>query len=287
MDYLEQEIAKIDSQIAEAQELVPQLGRVAEEEIVTLKELRAKLTKGDELEVEDDFRSAILEVRPGVGGEEAKIWADDLMRMYARFAGFEGWKTEVLDDGVMKIKGNGVWEKLKYETGVHRVQRVPETEAQGRIHTSTASVVVLPEVPETQVEVKEDDLLWEFTRGGGHGGQNVNKVATAVRLTHKPTGIVVQSRQERFQEQNRKIALALLRAQLWEIDQEKKASQVKDQRSKIGRSMRAEKVRTYNYPQNRVTDHRIGKSWHQLDKIINGDLAAVVESMHGVGDQLD
>jgi len=159
------------------------------------------------------------------------------------------------------------------------VQRVPETEAQGRIHTSTASVVVLPEVPESQIEIGEDDLLWEFSRGGGHGGQNVNKVATAVRLTHKPTGIVVSCRQERFQEQNRKIALELLRAELWEIEQEKKSKLISDQRSAIGRSMRAEKIRTYNYPQNRVTDHRIGKSWHKLDRIIDGDLEDVVVSL--------
>ena len=225
------------------------------------------------------FNSVILEVRPGVGGEEAKIWAEDLQRMYNRFAEFNSFSVSQLDSGVIKIKGKGVWEKLKYETGVHRVQRVPETEAQGRIHTSTASVVVLPEVPESQIEIGEDDLLWEFSRGGGHGGQNVNKVATAVRLTHKPTGIVVSCRQERFQEQNRKIALELLRAELWEIEQEKKSKLISDQRSAIGRSMRAEKIRTYNYPQNRVTDHRIGKSWHKLDRIIDGDLEDVVVSL--------
>ena len=159
------------------------------------------------------------------------------------------------------------------------MQRVPETEAQGRIHTSTASVVVLPEVPESQIEIKEDDLLWEFSRGGGHGGQNVNKVATAVRLTHKPTGIVVSCRQERFQEQNRKIALEMLRSQLWEVEQEKKEKLISDRRSVIGRSMRAEKIRTYNYPQNRITDHRIAKSWHKLDRIIDGDLEDVVSGL--------
>jgi peptide chain release factor 1 len=199
--------------------------------------------------------------------------------MYSRYAVIKGWKTEILDEGVMKISGKGAFEALRWETGVHRVQRVPVTEAQGRIHTSTASIVVLPEVPDNLIEIREDDLLWEFTRGGGHGGQNVNKVATAVRLTHVPTGVIVQSRQERSQEQNRKIAMALLRSQLWEIEEEKKMANLKDQRAKIGRSMRSEKIRTYNYPQNRVTDHRIGKSWHQLDRIMEGALDDVTAAV--------
>lgn len=225
-----------------------------------------------------DFNAVIVEIRQGVGGDEAKIWAEDLARMYRRYAERESWRVEELDEGVIKIKGPNVYAKLRGETGVHRVQRIPETEKAGRIHTSTASVVVLPEVPESQIEIREDDLIWEFTRGGGHGGQNVNKVATAVRLTHKPTGTIVQSRQERSQEQNRKIAMSLLRARLWEIEAEKKSSVLSAQRSVIGRSMRAEKIRTYNYPQNRVTDHRIGKSWHQLDRIIEGDLADILEA---------
>lgn len=219
-----------------------------------------------------DFRSVIMEIRQGVGGDEAKIWASDLIRMYTRYAESRKWKVEVLDDGVIKIKGEDVFDQLKYETGVHRVQRVPTTEKAGRIHTSTASVVVLPEVPETAVDIKDGDLEWQFTTGGGHGGQNVNKVATAVRLTHKPTGIVTTARQERSQEQNRKIALSLLRSQLWEINEEKNKAQVTGYRDQIGRSMRSEKIRTYNYPQNRVTDHRINKSWHKLDMIINGAL---------------
>lgn len=277
-DYLQNEIGKIDARIAEAELLVPELGEAALSEIAQLKEYRAKLTGSGELEKED-FRSVILEMRPGVGGEEAKIWADDLLRMYSRYAELNSWTVVQLDSGVIKIKGKGVWDKLKYETGVHRVQRVPETEAQGRIHTSTASVVVLPEVAENLIEIKEDDLLWEFSRGGGHGGQNVNKVATAVRLTHKPSGIVVSCRQERFQEQNRKIALELLRSQLWEIEEEKKRLVTRNQRLAIGRSMRAEKIRTYNYPQNRVTDHRIGKSWHKLDRIIDGELGDVIGTL--------
>ncbi|OGC91807.1 hypothetical protein A3D85_01465 [Candidatus Amesbacteria bacterium RIFCSPHIGHO2_02_FULL_47_9] len=280
MDYLRQELDKVEEKIREAEGLVLELGEVAQKEIDELKKRRDELKKIIEGDPQvKSFNSVILEVRPGVGGEEAKIWAEDLARMYTRFAQLHSFTVEQLDDGVIKITGKSIWGKLQYETGVHRVQRVPETEAQGRIHTSTASVVILPEVPESQIEIKEDDLVWEFTRGGGHGGQNVNKVATAVRLTHKPTGVIVQSRQERFQEQNRKIALELLRAQLWEIEEEKKRQVTKNQRLAIGRSMRAEKIRTYNYPQNRVTDHRIGKSWHKLDKILDGDLGEILEEL--------
>lgn len=226
-----------------------------------------------------DFKTVIMEVRQGVGGDEAKIWAEDLLRMYTRFAESRKWKVEVLDEGVIKIKGEGAYEALRYETGVHRVQRVPTTEKAGRIHTSTASVVVLPEVPETVIDIKDNDLEWQFTTGGGHGGQNVNKVATAVRLTHKPTGIVTTARQERSQEQNRKIALSLLRSQLWEINEEKKSSMLIAQRSAIGRSMRSEKIRTYNYPQNRVTDHRINQSWHQLDAILDGQMQELLRQL--------
>lgn len=283
MDYLQQELAKIEEEISKTEGLVADLGEVAVEELTELKARRDELKKiigGNEVAPED-FRSVILEIRPGVGGDEAKIWAEDLQRMYTRFAEFSSWSVVQLDSGVIKIRGRGVWEKLNGETGVHRVQRVPETEAQGRIHTSTSSVVVLPEVPEKMVEIKDDDLLWEFSRGGGHGGQNVNKVATAVRLTHRPTGIVVNCRQERFQEQNRKIALELLRSQLWEMEEEEKRLKVQGARSMIGRSMRAEKIRTYNYPQNRVTDHRINKSWHKLDRIIDGELGEVISSLSG------
>jgi peptide chain release factor 1 len=165
---------------------------------------------------------------------------------------------------------------LKYESGVHRVQRVPSTEAQGRIHTSTASVAVLPEIPARAIEIRDDDLEWQFIRAGGAGGQNVNKVNTAVRLTHKPTGTQVSARQERTQSQNREIALEILRSMLWEIEEEKRLQTIGQARSAIGRAQRAEKIRTYNYPQNRVTDHRITTSWYSLETILEGDLFKVI-----------
>jgi len=279
-NYLQEEINKISAKIAETEKLLgSELDEEAKIEILDLKLQIAKLTKHRVVETQENFNNIIMEVRPGVGGDEAKIWMDDLIRMYSRFAENRGWKVEVIDSGVVKIKGKNIFGKLKWETGVHRVQRVPETEASGRIHTSTASVVILPEVPENRLDIKEDDLGWEFTRAGGHGGQNVNKVASAVRLTHKPTGIVISCRQERSQEQNRKVALEMLRGELWEREEEKKKNLVTDQRSVIGRSMRSEKIRTFNYPQNRVTDHRIGKSWYQLDSIMEGKLDEVIEAL--------
>lgn len=287
---MQEELARIEAKISETQELLkdPAFGRMAIEELVELKRQKQALEEAmrvvekEAAVPEENFNSIILEARQGVGGDEAKIWAEDLVRMYTRFANLKNWKVELLDEGVIQIKGKGIYQDLKWETGVHRVQRVPETEAAGRIHTSTASIVILPEVPESTVEIKEDDLLWEFQRGGGHGGQNVNKVATAVRLTHKPTGLVATCRQERTQEQNRKIALSLLRAQLWEKDQEAKAALIADQRLAIGTGSRSEKIRTYNYPQNRVTDHRINKSWHNLDKIMEGNLQDVIDAFKAV-----
>jgi len=221
---------------------------------------------------------AILEIRGATGGDEAKIWANDLSRMYLRFAQIKGWKTEILDENVIKINGQGAYDLLKNETGVHRVQRTPQTERYGRIHTSTATVTVLPEIEEREIYINPTDLEWEFFRSGGKGGQNVNKVSTAVRLHHKPTGIVTSAQTERYQEQNRRIALTLLRSRLWEAKEEKKLQTLGMARSAVGRGMRAEKIRTYNFPQNRVTDHRINKSWHNLEDIIEGRLEKVVSA---------
>jgi peptide chain release factor 1 len=222
---------------------------------------------------------AILEFRAGPGGEEAKIWSMDLMRMYTRYGNLSGWKVEELSDNTIRIKGPDVFTKLQYEAGTHRVQRVPTTERNGRIHTSTATVAVLPDVTEAEINIRTEDLEWDFFRSGGHGGQNVNKVSSAVRLRHKPSGLVVAAQTERDQFQNRAVALSMLRAKLWEIEEMKKASALSEQRSVIGRGMRAEKIRTYNYPQNRVTDHRINKSWHNLTDIVEGKMQKVTEAM--------
>lgn len=222
-------------------------------------------------------QTAYIEIRGATGGDEAKLWGQDLLRMYSRFATKKNWKLTVIDELSLKIVGPAVFDELKNESGVHRVQRVPSTEKRGRIHTSTATVAVLPEIKETEVNINPQDLEWQFTTAGGHGGQNVNKVSTAVRLRHIPSGIVVQAREERFQEQNRIIALALLRSKLWEKEEEEKLKTVAGYRSAIGKGMRSEKIRTYNFPQDRITDHRLGKSWGNLEVIVDGNLDKVIE----------
>ena len=217
-----------------------------------------------------------IEIRGATGGDEAKIWGSDLLRMYFRYALKQGWKVNPIDEMTLSITGINVFDILKNESGVHRVQRVPATEKRGRIHTSTATVAVLPEVKDSQIKINAQDLDIQFFRAGGHGGQNVNKVSTAVRLTHKPTGIVVTAREERFQEQNREIALSILRSRLWERAELEREKTVAGYRSAIGRGMRAEKIRTYNFPQDRVTDHRIGKSWGNLDSIVEGNIEKII-----------
>ena len=220
-----------------------------------------------------------LEFRAGPGGEEAKLWAMDLMRMYTRYANILGWKVEEIADNAIRIKGDGAFTKLQYEAGTHRVQRVPTTERQGRIHTSTATVAALPEIPEADIAIRSEDITWEFYRSGGAGGQNVNKVSSAVRLRHTPTGLVVTCQTERDQFQNRQVALSLLRAKLWEKREMEQTAALSEQRSIIGRGMRAEKIRTYNFPQDRVTDHRVNKSFHNIDGIMDGKMQKITESM--------
>jgi len=218
-----------------------------------------------------------IEVRAAAGGDEAKIWAKDLLRMYTQYAAKKNWKTSFVDQTTVKISGENVFKLLVNESGVHRVQRIPLTEKRGRIHTSTATVAVLPEIENTQISVNPSDLEWQFYRASTQGGQNVQKVSTAVRLIHKPSGIVITSEQERQQEQNRNIALSLLRAKLWEKEEKEKSEVIAGYRSPIGRGMRAEKIRTYNYPQNRITDHRINKKFHNLENILNGDLDKLIK----------
>jgi len=309
------QIDQIEAAIIENQTLLEdiEMRELANEEIARLLEEKKALesaaadflngqnkTESDNSEV-THTANAIIEIRGGAGGDEAKIWANDLMRMYTRYAENKGLKVELIDDLVFKVKGkaelpiveideNGkinktgetellsAYKLFRYDSGVHRVQRVPSTEAAGRIHTSTASVAVLPEVTATAVEIREEDLEWSFMRAGGAGGQSVNKTSSAVRLVHKPSGLVVNARTERKQAQNRQIALELLRAQLWQIEEDKKEAEIGEARSNIGRNMRAEKIKTYNYPQSRVTDHRIHQSWYNLEGILEGDLDELIAS---------
>ncbi len=224
-------------------------------------------------------QTAYVEIRAAAGGDEAKIWTTDLMRMYMRYADKKGWKYSPIDEGTIRISGENSFEELKYESGVHRVQRIPATEKRGRIHTSTATVAILPKIEENDVKINPNDLEIQFYRSGGAGGQNVNKVSTAVRLIHKPTGLTASSQQERSQQQNRIIAMDILRAKLYEEQEQKRQEKIDQHRNAIGRGMRAEKIRTYNYPQNRVTDHRINKSWQVLDSIVDGDLNRVVKTL--------
>lgn len=227
--------------------------------------------------MDNTSQTVYLEVRGATGGDEAKIWANDLTRMYLRYALKRGWKAIPVDETVVKISGLNVFDDLKNESGVHRVQRIPTTERHGRIHTSTATIVVLPEIKESEVQINPADLDIQFFHSSSQGGQNVQKVSTAVRITHRPTGIIVASQRERFQEQNRRLAMDLLRTKLWEREEEEKMRTVAGYRSAIGRGMRAEKIRTYNFPQSRITDHRIKKSWGNLETIIDGDLDKVIE----------
>ncbi len=237
-----------------------------------------------------DERNVIVEVRAGTGGDEAGLFAADLFGMYQRYAERRGWKTEIMDSSaneaggyreiVFELRGQGAYSRLKYESGVHRVQRVPATEQQGRIHTSTATVAVMPEVDEVDVDINWDEVRIDIYHSGGAGGQNVNKVATAVRMTHMPSGIVVTCQDERSQGKNRAKAEAVLRARLYTLEREKQdAEQSALRRSQVGTGERSEKIRTYNYPQDRVTDHRIGLTLHSIPRVMDGDLDPLIEAV--------
>ena len=291
---LQPEIDRLQNKIKSNQDLLsdPELGPLAQVEINKIKiELEQLETANIQVAKQKDNQSPIpsnapiiIEVRSAAGGNEAKLFANDLLRMYTRFANLHNFKIEEIDEGSIKLKkpNSSDWEKGCYETfknesGVHRVQRVPDTESQGRIHTSTATVAVLPEVQSHLVEVKLSDLEWAFSKAGGPGGQNVNKVNTAVRLFHKPSQISVSVRQERSQSQNKEIALDILRSKLWQQQEDEKLKEIESTRTEaVGRGMRSEKIKTYNYPQNRLTDHRIGKSWHNLKDIMEGQLDAIL-----------
>jgi len=238
----------------------------------------------------NDEKDIIMEIRAGAGGNEAGLFAADLFRMYSRYAQAKGWGIDIIDSNesgiggfkeiIFEIKGKGAFSRLKYERGVHRVQRVPTTESSGRIHTSTATVAVLPEAEEVDISINPDDLRIDIFHSGGAGGQNVNKVATAVRIIHLPTGIVATCQDERSQLRNRTKAMSVLRARILDIEQRKREEEItKQRRSQVGSGDRAEKIRTYNFPQGRVSDHRIGLTLHNLPRILEGELDELIDTL--------
>jgi len=262
-----------------------------EQELKNLADEKQKIEKEGKSGEEIEEKNAIIEIRAGTGGEEAGLFAGDLFRMYSRFAEKNNWPVQILSSSptslngykeiIFNVKGKNVWEALRHESGVHRVQRIPTTEKSGRIHTSTVSVAVLPEASEVEVKLRPEDLEISTFRSSGHGGQNVQKVETAVRIIHKPTGLVVSCQEERFQQRNKDKALKILRARLLAQQLEKQEKELTEERRlQIGKAMRAEKIRTYNFPQNRITDHRINKSWHNLKKILQGNLEEVINDLN-------
>ncbi|MCD8203569.1 MAG: peptide chain release factor 1 [Coprobacillus sp.] len=270
-----------------------ELNKLSDEEDEIIDELKILLLPKDP----NDDKNIIVEIRGAVGGDEANIFAGDLFRMYVRYAERQGWKMEVLDENPSEsggfsfisfmIKGDSVYSKLKFESGAHRVQRVPKTEANGRIHTSTATVLVMPEAEEIDVTIRPEDLKVDTYRSSGAGGQNVNKVETAVRITHIPTGIVVACQTEKTQYQNKDIAMTMLRTKIYNTMVEEQNEKLgNERRLKIGTGERSEKIRTYNYPQNRVTDHRIGYTVNKLDRVMEGEIDDIIEALCNYDQQM-
>lgn len=291
-------LRSVEEQIDEARQLAndsdPEIARLGKDELLSLEpeqerleaDLRLALLPADP----HDDRNVIVEIRAGTGGEEASLFAAELFRMYSRYAESHRWQVEVLSvsesekggfkEIVFEVSGNGAYSRFKYESGGHRVQRVPATEAQGRIHTSAATVAVLPEAEDIEIDINENDVRMDIYHSGGAGGQNVNKVATAVRLTHIPTGMVVQCQDERSQGKNRAKAMMILKSRLLQMKEEEQAAQTSDaRRSQVGSGDRSEKIRTYNFPQDRVTDHRVNYTRHNLPQFMDGQIDDVIDAV--------
>lgn len=285
MDYLQD----LNQKILEAKKLLedPEMAALATEELKKLEEEKNLVFSPSHQNLEPsnsvnsfDQKNIILEIRGAAGGEEAKLWGENLLKMYAKFALSQKWKVSPEGPMAIKITGKNVYGQLKYESGVHRVQRVPVTESSGRVHTSTATVAVLPEVEDFDIHIDPAEIKEEFYRSGGHGGQNVNKVSSAVRLTHLPTGTVVTCQEERDQPKNRDKAMEKLRQILWEKEENKRLNEMSaDRRAQIGTGMRNEKIRTYNFLQDRVTDHRLDQNFHNIDEIMEGNIEELVNAL--------
>jgi peptide chain release factor 1 len=280
-----QDLVEVDPAMAELAE--KELAEIEEQKNVLMAQIAGVVGADDEREWPNEI---VLEVRAGVGGDESALFAEELAGMYLRYAEAQGWRWKALDESrgasggykeaQFEIKGQDVYRALQWETGVHRVQRVPATEKQGRIHTSTASVAILPIYKRTKIEINPADIEIEFSRSGGAGGQNVNKVETAVRVIHKPTGIDVRSQNERSQAQNRERAMALLVSRLQQLkDEEEDRARAADRNSQVGTGDRSEKIRTYNFPQDRITDHRLKQSWSNIPGIMSGRLGPILEAL--------